>query len=212
MRERPELLLLRHGETEWNREGRFQGALDSSLTARGRAQAEALGALLEALGVGPATHDARTSPQGRAKETARIALSPLSLAVREDPRLVEIGMGGWTGLSRSEIAVRWPGPEAEGVLAFYARCPGGERLGEVAERAARLLGELRRPTVVVSHGITLRVLCALALGRPLTEAEAFVVPQGALGRIADGCLHVITPGPQGLPGQAQRGSPGSEGG
>lgn len=198
----PELLLLRHGETEWNREGRFQGALDSGLTKRGRAQAVALGGLLRVLGAGPGTHRALTSPQGRALETARIALGPLGLEFRQEPRLAEIGMGEWTGLSRAEIDARWPGPAGEGVLDFYARCPGAERLAEVADRAGAVLGQIERPTVIVTHGITLRVLCALALSRDAARAEGIAVPQGCLARVAGGRLEVLGPEAGGLPALA----------
>lgn len=206
----PELLVLRHGETEWNRDGRFQGARDSPLTSRGRKQARELGRLLARLGVSPRSHAALVSPQGRALETAQIALGPLGIAAAEDPRLVEIGMGDWTGLKRAEIAARWPGPPGEGVLTFYARCPGGEALDAVAERAHAVLAGLEGPTVIVTHGITLRVLCALALGRGLDAAEGIAVPQGSLVRITGGQIAVI--GPEALPQDAGDGSPRMTGG
>ncbi len=190
----PELLLLRHGETEWNRAGRFQGASDSPLTDQGRAQAGALTDVLRDLGVAPDRHLALTSPQGRARDTARIALGPLGLEAAEDPRLVEIGMGDWTGLSRREIDPRWPGPKEEPILAFYARCPGGESLATVAVRVGATLAGLAAPTVIVAHGITLRVLCALALGRDLGEAEHLAVPQGSVARIAGGQIALFTSG------------------
>jgi probable phosphoglycerate mutase len=210
MRDLPELLVLRHGETEWNRQGRFQGARDSALTARGREQARLLGGVLARLGVSPRSHEALASPQGRARETARIALEPLGLGAAQDLRLAEIGMGAWTGLRRAEIDDRWPGPPGEGVLAFYTRCPGGERLEAVAARARGVLASLGRPTVIVTHGLTLRVLCALALGRRLEDAEGIVVPQGRLARVASGRLEVI--GPDVLPDGAEGGSPGRTGG
>lgn len=212
MRDLPEILLLRHGETEWNREGRFQGARDSGLTDRGRAQAAALGSLLARRGVGPRTHDALTSPQGRARETARIALRPLGLDPLEEPRLAEIGMGAWTGLLRSEIDARWPGPGDEPTLAFYARCPEGEGLGAVAARAGAVLAGVKRPTVIVTHGITLRVLGALALGLGPAGAELIAVPQGCLARLAGGRLQVLAPGARDLPPLAAGGSPGTRGG
>ena len=210
MRHLPELLLLRHGETEWNREGRFQGSADSVLTPRGREQAASLGRLLAGQGAGPGTHDAFASPQPRALETAWIALSPLGLEAVPDPRLAEIGMGCWTGLRRAEIAARWPGPEEEPVLAFYARCPDGERLGDVAARARGVLNELRRPSVVVTHGITLRLLCAMALGGTVEDAEGIRVPQGCLVRIARGRMEVI--GSKGLPDPTAAASPEARGG
>jgi probable phosphoglycerate mutase len=205
----PELLLLRHGQTEWNREGRFQGARDSGLTELGRAQAVGIGAVLRSLGVGLGSHAALTSPQGRARETARIALGSLGIVAGEDARLVEIGMGAWTGLTRAEIDGRWPGEPGEGLLDFYARCPGGEPLGEVARRAEAVLSGLERPTVIVTHGITLRVLCALALGLPAEAGGTLPTRQDCLHRIVAGRLEVLAPA---LPGPALDGNPTRTGG
>ena len=187
----PELLLLRHGQTEWNREGRFQGARDSRLTDLGRAQAESMGAVLRELGVRPGAHAALTSPQARAWDTARIALGPLDIEAFEDPRLVEIGMGDWTGLTRGEIDRRWPGPPDEALFDFYGRCPGGEALSDLARRAEAVLAALERPTIIVTHGITLRVLCALALGLPAGVGGRLPTRQGAVHRIVAGRLEVL---------------------
>jgi glucosyl-3-phosphoglycerate phosphatase len=205
----PELLLLRHGQTEWNREGRFQGARDSRLTELGRAQAAGMGAVLRDLVIAPGTHAALTSPQGRARETAQIALDRSGIQAGEDARLVEIGMGAWTGLTRGEIDERWPGVPGEGLLEFYARCPGGEPLEEVAERAGRVLSGLDRPTVIVTHGITLRVLCALALGLGPKEGGHLDTRQGCVHRIVAGRLEVLAPV---LPAPALGGNPTRTGG
>lgn len=205
----PELLLLRHGQTEWNREGRFQGARDSRLTELGRAQALGVGRVLRDLGVGSESHAALTSPQGRARETARIALEPLGVLAGEDPRLVEIGMGAWTGLTRGEIDGRWPGRPDEELLDFYARCPGGEPLAEVARRAGAVLSGLDRPTIIVTHGITLRVLCALALGLRVEGGGGLPTRQDCVHRIVAGRLEVLAPP---LPDPALDGNPTRTGG
>lgn len=190
----PDLILLRHGETEWNRAGRFQGHRDSPLTSLGRAQAAAMGQLLAGLGIGTRTHRARTSPQPRALETARLALGPLGIRAEPDPRLMEIGMGRWTGLCRSEIDARWPPPPGgEGLLDFYARCEGGETLDAVAERAAALLRSLSGPTILVTHGVTLRLLCAAALGQGRREAGSYPFRQGQVVRIAGGRMTLLEP-------------------
>ncbi|TNC73801.1 histidine phosphatase family protein [Rubellimicrobium roseum] len=202
--------MLRHGETEWNRQGRFQGLLDSDLTDRGRAQAVAMGAMLRSLGVSGASHAARTSPQGRARVTAQLALAGTGLSAQDDPRLVEIGMGDWTGLCRLEIDARWPGPAGEALFDFYARCPGGETLEAVAARAASVLADLDRPTVIVTHGITLRMLCALALGRPPAEGGLLLMRQGTVLRIAGGELSVMDP--SGLPASVLNGNSRGPGG
>jgi probable phosphoglycerate mutase len=121
-------------------------------------------------------------------------------------------MGLWSGLRRSEIEARWPGPRDEPILGFYARCPDGEGLEQVAVRARAVLGGIGRPTVIVTHGITRRVLCALALGRTLGEAEGIVVPQGSIARIRERCLEVLDIGAEGLPSAAASGSPPPMGG
>ena len=90
------LYLLRHGETEFNRTGRLQGQQDSPLTARGRDQARAHGALLKTLIVDPAAWRVVASPLGRALDTARLACAELGLAeaaIETDPRLKEIAYG-----------------------------------------------------------------------------------------------------------------------
>lgn len=186
----------------------MQGERDSELTDLGRAQAVAMGRRLQALGVGPGTHAARTSPQGRARATARIALEPLGLQAAPEPRLSEIAVGRWTGLTFAEIAAGWPALPGEGVLASYARCPGGEALTEVASRAEAVLASLDGPTVLVSHGVTLRVLSAVALGLPLAAAEDLACPQGSVIRLRDGrwaSLELAELEPGDLPG---RGPPG----
>lgn len=157
----PELFVLRHGETEWNRAGRMQGGLDSPLTDLGRAQACAMGGALAAIDVGPATHCILSSPQGRCVATAQLAFG---CDPATDPRLSEIAMGDWAGLTAAEIAVRWPGPSAEDFMALYARIPNGESFTSLAARCEALLATLDRPTIIVTHGMTSRFLRALALG------------------------------------------------
>lgn len=123
-----EVYLLRHGETEWNAAGRFQGQLDSPLTRRGRDQAAQLGRILAAaLGDQPAPLHA--SPLGRVQETAAIVgrhlpkLGPLLL----EPRLQEVSIGSWDGLTHTDIDAGWPGL-LDGATAFdwYFRSPDGE--------------------------------------------------------------------------------------
>src|SRR5579872_108996 len=99
MNRNADILLLRHGETEWNREGRYQGALDSPLTARGREQAAEIGALLAAyLGNPPPALSFHTSPQGRAADTAAIVARVAGLEpARPEPLLREVSLGSWDG-------------------------------------------------------------------------------------------------------------------
>ncbi|MGR3486296.1 MAG: histidine phosphatase family protein [Paracoccaceae bacterium] len=188
-----DLLVIRHGETEWNREGRLQGALDSPLTGRGMRQADALGCLLLRLGVGPGTHAALSSPQGRAWQTALRVLGPCGLAPRPDARLREIGVGDWAGLTRGTIGARWPGADDADEIDFYGSAPGGEGFEAVAARVAPLLGALTGPTVLVTHGMTGQALRVLAMGWGLDRMWDLPKGQGVAFRIRDGRHDVLDP-------------------
>lgn len=186
----PEFLILRHGETEWNREGRMQGGLDSALTETGRLQAQRQNAILRAFGV--AGWRWYCSPQGRAMVTARIAALGLTTAIAPDARLREIGVGGWAGLRRSEIAARAPHLfEADG-LGWYDHAPGGEGLIALERRAKAFLEELSRPTVIVTHGITSRVIRCIAQGFPAEAFDTLGGGQGVVYHIRKGESRLLT--------------------
>ena len=171
----PDLLILRHGETEWNREGRIQGEMDSPLTDRGRAQAAAQGRLM-------ADRDLSgwamwSSPQRRARTTAEIALPGHHVLI--DPRLSEIAMGEWTGARRAEIAQQHPHLfDHDTDLTWYDSAPGGEGLEALYARTGAFLATLRGPAVLVTHGITSRMLRCHALG---LEPGAFADLPGGQG-------------------------------
>ena len=159
----PDLYILRHGETAWNAEGRMQGALNSALTDLGRAQAARQAEILAAVDL--ADYDVLTSPQGRAFETAAIALARQVSHLRTEDRLCEIGVGDWAGKLRSELAgdndyVEGP----DGALELYEQAPGGEGFAALERRCAGFLASLTRPSVLVTHGITSRMLRAVVTG------------------------------------------------
>jgi len=173
----PDLLILRHGETEWNLAGRMQGEMDSPLTATGRAQAGAQQRILTRFGIDG--WNVWSSPQGRAAATARIALGTRADDVRTDPRLSEITMGEWTGLQRSAIAAAAPHLfESEMDLIWYDHAPGGEGIEALFARTGAFLAELKVPGVIVTHGITSRMLRCHALG---LEPGAFAELPGGQG-------------------------------
>ena len=104
------IYLIRHGQTEFNREDRVQGRVDSPLTDLGVAQARAMGDRLRSLKAADG-RDWRvaTSPLGRAMRTAQIAAETAGLpAPQVDTRLVEVDYGQIEGLTRAEVDVRWP--------------------------------------------------------------------------------------------------------
>jgi len=191
----PDLLILRHGETEWNAKGRLQGALNSPLTAKGEDQARAQGAILGAMieaGWPLAEWDIRTSSQGRSRHTAELALTPLGLSAREDTRLREIDVGTWSGLLRSEIRAQAPGVEEVEGVGVYDLAPGGEGIAGLEVRAARILESLTGPSILFTHGITSRVLRCLCLGLPASDFDQVEGGQGILFFVSNGKSQKLT--------------------
>ncbi len=192
----PDLLILRHGETEWNRAGRLQGALDSELTSLGQAQAAQQGDILRSLGAGG--WPCFCSPQGRAFRTAVIARGGSEHGIETDPRLREIGLGDWTGRIRAEVANEFPALFAESPLGWYDHVPGGEGLAALAARLAEFASGLTGPAVIVTHGITSRMLRCLAQGLPTSAFGEVGGGQGVVYRVSGGvstCLDTPAPGP-----------------
>ena len=147
-----EILLARHGETDWNRDRRIQGQTDMRLNAAGLAQAHALAERLanEKL---VAVH---SSDLARARETAMIIAQCHRLEVTLDPGLREKNFGSWEGLTDSEIAVRFPD-------AVRGRWGDAETSEQVMSRAMAVIGQIRiahadGPVLVVSHGGPLRMI------------------------------------------------------
>jgi len=169
--------LVRHGETEWNVERRIQGWSDSPLTPVGRAQAEVHGRLLATHGIDRVL----ASPLGRTKQTVAPIVRETKVAAEYDPRLREVCMGEWSGRTSQEIqsscAEQWQArlDDPEGY-----RPPNGENRLDVKRRVAPLLEELNNAPhdqiVLVSHGITIRVLLELLLGYSDEETRSLSVP------------------------------------
>jgi probable phosphoglycerate mutase len=153
------LLLLRHGESTWNADGRWQGRADPPLSTTGDAQARAAAAALTGI------DEVWCSDLIRARRTAELC-APAGVTVRADPRLAERDVGGWTGLNRAAIEDRYPG-----WLTAGRRPDGWESDESVAARAWRALrdaaGDLEPGGrgVVVSHGGLIRAVEA-SLGTP----------------------------------------------
>ncbi len=182
MSEYPDLLILRHGETIWNREGRMQGEQDSPLTDAGRAQARHQGALMAAFGCAGFTWF--SSPQGRAWQTAELA-NTQGAPVTADARLVEITMGDWSGLPFDTIRSQAPHLfEPDEGLGWYDHAPGGEGLAAVALRTRSFLDALSGPAVVVTHGITSRILRCHLLGQPWESFDTLEGGQGVIYHVS----------------------------
>ncbi|MBS1248741.1 MAG: Phosphoserine phosphatase 1 [Chloroflexi bacterium] len=133
------LLLIRHGETAWNREKIFRGVHDIPLNENGRAQAEQLAQAL----AGREIHAAYSSPLSRAMETAHIALASRGIPVNGHPGLKDFSYGEWTGLEDSVVAERWPKEHDRlNTSPHLARPPGGDTLREVYDRTFGALTSL----------------------------------------------------------------------
>jgi glucosyl-3-phosphoglycerate phosphatase len=151
----PRLVLWRHGRTEWNAAGRFQGQLDPPLDDKGRRQA-AQAAPYVAVGLAPEDTVVVSSDLVRASETARALTAVLGVQLRLDERLREHGMGSWEGLTRAEVANRFPEQYADWMAGRPVHGRGGEDPSAVAERALEALADLPPAgvAVVVTHGGT----------------------------------------------------------
>jgi probable phosphoglycerate mutase len=179
------IYLLRHGQTAMNAARRYQGRIDSPLTERGRAQAQAMARAL-AGGFDPAACVLLCSPLGRARQTAGIVAETLGAPppeVLED--LTEVAMGAWEGLTAEQIDDRWPGARKAGLRnEWFFRAPGGEDHASVAARLSRALATAAaRPEpvrILVSHAIAGRVLRGLYAGLPMAQALRLEIPQEAL--------------------------------
>ncbi len=176
------LIVIRHGETAWNREKRMQGTTDTELSEVGRAQAQALGRRLAGSGFGALY----SSDLARARETARAIAAHTGRVLVEEPRLQERRFGIFEGLIAEEIKSRYPQEHAR----FTSRdpdyeVPGGESAGGFTRRCIGCLSEIAgrhrgEEVVVVTHGLVLDALYRAAHGldhgapRPLPLINASV--------------------------------------
>jgi broad specificity phosphatase PhoE len=189
------LIFARHGETNYNAEGRLQGQLDIPLNARGREQARALGGTLRNL-IGSEIDrldEAQAffaSPLKRARETMEIVRDAMGLEPERyhlDAVLKELSFGVWEGLTWSEIEVKDPrGLRARREDRWAFAPKGGESYAMLADRLRPWLGGLNAHAFVISHGGVARVLMALiagvspakAVGAPIIQGRAIVFENG----------------------------------
>jgi broad specificity phosphatase PhoE len=160
------LVLLRHGETDYNATGRLQGQIDSVLTEAGRAQARAaVPALMRFHPELTVTSDLR-----RAAETAEVFGEVSGVPLRLDKRLRETHLGAWQGMTGTEVDAAWPGGRRAWRQPTWAP-PGGEPRVEVAARACELVDELDSEldgtALLCAHGGTIAATTARLLDLPL---------------------------------------------
>jgi len=133
------LILIRHGETEWNVEGRYQGQADPPLNQRGLAQAHQLAQKLRGVGLDVLY----SSPLRRALQTAQILAEALDVPLHTEPRLMEIHQGEWQTLLYTEIAARYPELfDRWQTEPWTVTLPGGENIAQVQERVYAAVDEI----------------------------------------------------------------------
>ena len=177
--------LARHGQTQWNLEGRRQGRLDSPLTTQGllqvRRNAELIG--------GERVDAIFASPLGRARTSADVFAGALGLSVTVVDDLSEVDHGEWSGLTAAEIEAAWPGEAGvrEHDKYFY-RFPGGESYADADARARRALVSIartgtRRP-LLVAHEMVGRMLLRHLGGLGREDALSSSQPSEVVYRVA----------------------------
>jgi broad specificity phosphatase PhoE len=170
--EPPQLVLVRHGQTEWSRDGRHTGRTDLELTEEGRSEAKRARALLDGFSFGRVL----SSPLRRALDTCRLAGFGDRVETRDE--LIEWDYGEYEGLRTAEIR-----DERPGWVLWRDGCPSGERAEDVGARADRLLAELDAASgdvAIFGHGHMLRVLTARWLELPPTAGARFVLGTATL--------------------------------
>ena len=194
------ILLARHGQSDWNAERRWQGHADRPLTERGQAQARALAERLAEFDL-----DAiYSSDLSRARDTATVVAESQGLEVQQDPRLREVDVGSWSGLTRDDARAHFPDA--------YQRWRNGEQgwtdgetYEDMTERVLDAVWDIARANdggriLIVSHGGPVRAVHATALGMDIHSYRRMrpVEPNARLSAVCieDGQLTRLCPAPE----------------
>ena len=186
------LYLVRHGETDWNKDQRYQGQTDIPLNETGRAQAARNGEILKSLMPGIASADFISSPLSRAIETMEILRRSLGLdvkAYRLEPKLLEVHYGHWEGHLASELLRSDPeGVAGKNADVFGWRPRGGESYADLQDRISDWLQIVDRDTVAITHGGVSRVARGAVLGLDTSLVPTLEVSQDKVLVLRDGAM------------------------
>ena len=174
---------VRHGQTDWNAEGRLQGQTDTDLNDIGRVQAIGNGALLARLVNEPSNFDFVASPMRRTRQTMELIRQAMGLdphAYRTDERLVELSFGDWEGHTFAELEAVDDGCFARREQDKWGFVPPGQKAESyqmLADRVAPVIDRIDRDTICVAHGGILRAVLQLTGTLTSTQAAALLIPQ-----------------------------------
>lgn len=181
MRLKYKIYFIRHGQTDWNVTGRFQGTRDIEINSVGRHQARLNGMTLRRILNNPKSLNYISSPLSRARETMEIILQVLQLeknTYNTEKRLSEINFGTWEGRCAAELknnAADLYNMRRADKMNF--RPPMGETYGELSQRTISYINTVERDTVIVAHGGIMRVLSGYLLGLSVESIPNLEIPQ-----------------------------------
>lgn len=185
------IYLLRHGETEFNTQGRYQGELDSPLTEVGVQQVQQNAQMLKSLIGNPNEWKIVSSPLGRAMQSTEIICETIGYDVKKvekDERLTEVAVGQWAGLTTKEIESSWPNLfQNTDVYNWYFNAPNGEAYDSVVCRLSAWLKDMQHvPNVIaISHGLTGRILRGIYADLKKEDALKLEVSQNIFFKLTD---------------------------
>jgi broad specificity phosphatase PhoE len=182
------IIFVRHGETDWNKNGLIQGSIDTDLNATGHAQAKHVGALLAQQEIAWTEYQIIVSPQRRAQQTAAYIVDALQRKIdKTDDRVRELGFGIWEGKPFWELKAS-PVYPADAEARFYWRPEGGESYQDGVARVTAWRNSLECPTLVISHGAVGRCLMGSVAGLGPAALVSLPTPQGKFCSLQNGCI------------------------
>ena len=192
------IYLLRHGETVFNTQGRYQGQLDSPLTELGIEQVQQNADMLKSLIGDVQQWKVFSSTLGRAMQSTEIICQTIGFDfnhVEKDDRLAEVAVGDWAGLTTKEIEHTWPSLlENTDHYNWYFNAPNGESYDTVASRLTDWLDSIKdeQKVIVISHGLTGRILRGIYSGLAKEKALTLDVSQDVFFKLSQKKIHNIS--------------------
>jgi broad specificity phosphatase PhoE len=189
----PPIIFIRHGETDWNKQGLIQGSIDTELNDHGRAQAQAVAQALLLKREELFGFEFVVSPQKRAQDTMGYIASALGVAkpsIKTDARVRELGFGVWENHPFWELKAS-PIFPADAERRYVWRPEGGESYQDGVARVDDWLSGIQQPTLVVAHGAVGRCIMGRVAGLPPEKIVTLKTPQGCYCYLHDGRIEWV---------------------